>query len=200
MTTSASTARLRMTLVWYLALIAAAGLNDAPVRPPWVGAVFDATALLAVGAAILGRIWCSVFIAGRKDAELVTEGPYALCRHPLYALSLLGGAGLGLATHSLTLCGATLAILGLLFMRAAAAEDAVLAQLAGERYEAWKRTTPAFLPAFGRTRVPSSLQVYPPILWKAFVDGGAFMLLLAGVMLARALHAAGHLPTIWLLQ
>ena len=79
--------------------------------PGPVQILLDAAALLLVATAMLGRIWCSVFIAGRKDTRLVVDGPYALCRHPLYGLSLLGGAGLGLATHSATLTVATLLLL-----------------------------------------------------------------------------------------
>lgn len=48
-------------------------------------------ALLLVAAP--GRIWCSIYIVGRKDEELCTDGPYSLVRNPLYAFSLLGLVG-----------------------------------------------------------------------------------------------------------
>ena len=67
MTTSVSTPRLRLTLIWYLGLIGAAALLQPGVL---VGAVIpfvDALPLLLVAVAVLGRIWCSVHIAGRKD-------------------------------------------------------------------------------------------------------------------------------------
>ena len=44
-------------------------------------------ALAAVGAA--GRIWCSFFISGRKDGQLVSEGPYSISRNPLYVFSCI---------------------------------------------------------------------------------------------------------------
>lgn len=195
MTTSVSTPRLRVTLLWYLALVCLAALTrPASLPAPMAGAV-DALALLLVAFASLGRIWCSVFIAGRKDVELVNTGPYALCRHPLYTLSMVGGAGLGLATHSLLLTAATLLVLGTLFTRAAAAEDRFLAARFEQRFESYRASTPRFWPARWREPRPETLTVRPAILWKAFVDAGAFMLLFALVMVARRIGDSGLLAT-----
>jgi protein-S-isoprenylcysteine O-methyltransferase Ste14 len=194
MTTSASTPRLRLTLLWYLVLVVATALARPPSLPPVIAAALDALALLAVGAAVLGRIWCSVFIAGRKDAELVVTGPYSACRHPLYLLSVLGGIGLGLATHSATLTAATVLLLCLLFGRAAGAEDAFLAARHPQQFAQYAATTPRFWPRFDRYRVPAAVEVRPPVLWKAFVDAGAFLLLLALVMATRQLRGGGAWP------
>jgi hypothetical protein len=159
--------------------------------------------------ACLGRIWCSVFIAGRKDIELVTVGPYALCRHPLYTLSMVGALGLGLASHSLVLTSATLLVLGALLLRAAAAEDRFLAARFDERFDAYRASTPGFWPRRWprHWRPPSSTQVpvRPDILWKAFVDAWAFFLLFAAVKIAGLYAMVGFdgmslavaLPLIW---
>lgn len=202
MTTSASTPRLRLTLFWYLAMVLVTAVNRPTDWGPWGEALLGAGALLLVAAAVLGRIWCSVFIAGRKDAELVVAGPYALCRHPLYSLSLLGALGLGFASRSATLTLATLLLLGWLVRRAAIAEEAFLAARHGAAFAAYLAGTPRFLPldwlrlgSRGRARaLPASLEVKPPVLWKAFVDAGAFMLLWALVEAARALQSNGALP------
>jgi len=53
------------------------------------GQALQLAGLLCVACAALGRIWSSIFIAGYKDARLVRRGPYAMLRHPLYALSSL---------------------------------------------------------------------------------------------------------------
>lgn len=70
-------------------------------------------ALAAVGAA--GRIWCSFFISGRKDGQLVTEGPYSISRNPLYVFSGIGLVGVGLSTETLTYPLLFLLIFGLYY-------------------------------------------------------------------------------------
>ncbi len=197
MTTSASTPRLRLTLLWYLGLIVTAALT----RPlAWSGApavLIDAAAVLLVGVAVLGRLWCSIYIAGRKDEQLVTDGPYSSCRHPLYTLSLVGGAGLGLATHSLVLTLGTVLLLGLLLVRAAAAEDALLEARHGAAFRAYAAATRRFWPRLEWPALPGHLSIRPPVLWKAFVDAGSFVLLYALVVAARQLQALHGLPSVF---
>lgn len=100
-----------------------------------------------------GRIWASLYIAGRKEEELVTQGPYSIVRNPLYLFSLLGFMGVGLAFESVALA----AIMGLIFAvghwPCIREEEARLARLFGEAYHEYRRQVPAFLP---RLRVPAS--------------------------------------------
>lgn len=195
--TAASTRRLQQTSSGYLLLLLLTLLSQ---PSPWAGRNvmgFTLLGLLCTAAACLGRIWCSVFIAGRKDQQLVTQGPYALCRHPLYALSLLGGAGIALATASLSLGLALLIGLWGLLQAAAVAEERHLAAQFAEDYPIYRAQTPRFWPSAWRLSgqspaaeraapaLPQALTVHPPILWKAFVDAGAFFLLFTSVVLAR---------------
>lgn len=53
-----------------------------------------------VGIGVMGRIWCSLYISGFKNAKLVIDGPYSLCRNPLYLFSYLGGVGIMLITET----------------------------------------------------------------------------------------------------
>lgn len=204
MTTSASTPRLRVTLLWYLCLLLLTAVTRSAPLPVLLRGALDLLALLSITAACLGRIWCSVFIAGRKDAELVTNGPYALCRHPLYTLSLLGGVGLGLATHSLTLAAATLLVQGVLFSRAAREEERFMTARFDVRYERYREQTPQFWPRRWPTRgwrsfVPETLEIRPLILWKSFVDAGSFVLLYALVNAAVLWRDFAGLPKIFVL-
>lgn len=196
MTRSASTPRLRLTLAYFVVLFAAAAL-----AAPWwpANSAVRIAALLLVALACLGRIWCSVFIAGRKDAAIVSDGPYAVSRHPLYSLSFVGGLGLALATGSITLVALTAIVLAALFGSAARREERWLGEHHPEAWARYAATTRRWRPDFSQWTLPSSTLVYPAILWKAFVDAGAFFLLYAFLLAAIALREAGALPTLAIL-
>ena len=200
MTTSASTPRLRLTLAFYLALWATTAFAGPGPGAGYGAALLSPLAWLIVGAASLGRIWCSVFVAGRKDAVLVTQGPYALCRHPLYSLSIVAAAGLGLATRSLVLAVTAVVVVSLLVARAARAEERLLLSLHGQAYADYMASTPRFRPrlaALEAARPPERLEIQPRVLWKAFLDAGSILLLLALIDAARLARESGITP-IWL--
>jgi protein-S-isoprenylcysteine O-methyltransferase Ste14 len=183
-------------MAYYLALVVVTAVTAPRSYAPAVALALALAAFLLVSLAALGRIWCSVFIAGRKDSELVTSGPYALCRHPLYALSLLGGLGLGLATGSITLASVTLVVLAVMFSLAASAEERVLAERYGSKFSDYAALVPRWWPRLRNWHVPAEMRVYPDILWKAFVDAGSFLLLYALIMAAHALRASGVIPAV----
>ena len=62
----------------------------------------EVLAFLTLMVAALGRVWTSAYISGKKNHELVVDGPYSLTRNPLYFFSLLGYLGAGLAFEKLT--------------------------------------------------------------------------------------------------
>lgn len=196
MTRSASTPRLRLTLLFYLALVGAAAFcAPRAAGALWSGAT-QCAALLLVAFACLGRIWCSVFIAGRKDMGIVTEGPYAVSRHPLYSLSFVGGLGLALTTGSVTLVALTAIVLAALFSGAARREERWLGTHHREAWARYAQATPRWWPDWSRWSLPPATVVHPAILWKAFVDAGAFFLLYALLLAAVWLREAAVLPTL----
>ena len=195
---STSTTRLRATYLYYAGLVIAAafvGPTGASASAVVAIQVFKALALMLVVVACLGRIWCSVFIAGSKDARIVTEGPYSLCRHPLYAFSFLGGVGLGAATGSLVLTAITALVLAALVSSAARSEERRLFVLHGEPYQRYVNSTPRWWPQWHAQRIPPTLEIQPRVFWKAFLDAGAFVLLFLLIDTARTLRETGTLPT-----
>ena len=195
-TRSSTTSRLRITYFYYALLVVLAAMTGrpAPLTPPLEQAA-EVGAVVLVALACIGRLWCSAFVAGHKDTRLVTEGPYSVCRHPLYALSFVGGLGLGIATHSLTLTLLTALVLTVLFARAAREEERVLAALHGAAFRDYARTTPRWWPRFRDYRVPATIDVRPAIFWKAFLDAGSFILLYLVIDTVRSLREAGLWPT-----
>ena len=191
MTESASTPRLRTTFAIYIALVAATAFVGPEELPaPWYYATGIA-GFLCVTAACLGRIWCSVFIAGHKDETLVTSGPYAQCRHPLYALSIVGALGLGLTTRSVLLCAAVIVLIAALLVYAASCEEQFLADSFPDEFKAYTAATPnKWWPAFVRRDAPGHLDVLPAVYWKAFLDAASFFVLWLLVAIAAEYRLA----------
>jgi protein-S-isoprenylcysteine O-methyltransferase Ste14 len=43
--------------------------------------------LVLIIVSIFGRTWCAIYLSGRENRELVTRGPYSVCRHPMYSFA-----------------------------------------------------------------------------------------------------------------
>jgi hypothetical protein len=105
------------------------------------------TLSIGIGLALLAEAW-RIWAAGtiHKTEELTTGGPYAYVRHPLYVGSFL---------HALAYCFMSgrwesvlvvLPLFCLLYGAAAATEEQMLRKVFGERYAAYSRTVPRFIP------------------------------------------------------
>ena len=77
----------------------------------WTG-LSGTAGFLALIAAALGRLWCSIYICGFKTRRVISDGPYSVVRNPLYVFSLIGAVGLGLVTHSLVVLAVLLVLFG----------------------------------------------------------------------------------------
>jgi len=169
----------------YLALIAATAVVGPREIPAAWHYLADIAGFLCVALACLGRLWSSVFIAGHKDEQLVTTGPYALCRHPLYACSVLGALGLGLTSNSVLLCLIVVVLIAALVIYAASCEEQFLADAFPEEFKAYVAATPnKWWPRLKRAPLPEHLDVRPSVYWKAFLDAGSFFVLYVLVALA----------------
>jgi protein-S-isoprenylcysteine O-methyltransferase Ste14 len=199
MTSSISTPRLRITLAWYVTVLVLVAISERPwsLRPG--GELASVAGLLLMAGAALGRVWTSAFIAGLKDERLVTTGPYALCRHPLYALSLLGGVGVGLATHSVVILVVTVALLTWLHLRAIRIEERALGARHGAEFQRYCATVPLLIPRSLGSGRPQHVQINVEVYWKAFLDAGSFIGLYAAIAVLDALHGAHRLPTVLVL-
>jgi protein-S-isoprenylcysteine O-methyltransferase Ste14 len=184
-TESASTPRLRATFATYLALVAATTVVGPREIPAGWSYFAGIVGFLCVALACLGRIWCSLFIAGHKDEVLVTTGPFAACRHPLYSFSIVGALGLGLASKSLLLCAGVVLVIAALVIYAASCEEQFLADAFPDEFRAYVAATPnMWWPLRRKVTLPAQLDVRPAVFWKAFLDAGSFFVLYLLVALA----------------
>jgi len=120
-------------------------LTQAPAYP--IGKpIFEAIGLLLVASGVLGRLWCALYIAGHKNSALRNDGPYSICRNPLYFFSFCGLMGITLYSE----LGLLTLILALLFlgyyMLVIRGEETRLSGLFGQPYLDYLKHVPSFWP------------------------------------------------------
>jgi protein-S-isoprenylcysteine O-methyltransferase Ste14 len=125
--------------------------------------------------AAFGRVWTSAFISGRKDNELVTDGPYSLSRNPLYFFSFLGYIGAGLAFEKLTVALAFTIVFLLSHWPTILAEEKKLRGVYGARYDEYARTVPRFFPRIAKPQLPETVTFSPAIFNRAVLDCALIM-------------------------
>jgi len=108
------------------------------------GCALAGLAMHVWGRRTLGARWASL-VAAPADGELVTRGPYAVVRHPIYLGVLLLAAGTVLAHPSVTtLCVASGLAAGM--ARKIPAEERVLRAGCGDAWRGYAATVPMLIP------------------------------------------------------
>ncbi len=134
----------------------------------------EAFGLSLIVAAIIGRMWCTLYIGGRKSAEIVQSGPYSVTRNPLYVFSSIGAMGIGAQTGSVIIAVAFGVLCYLAFSVVIRTEEKFLKQNFGKPYEAYCASVPRFFPKLSLFRDDKELIVRPDRLYRTFTDGLVF--------------------------
>lgn len=136
----------------------------------------EAIGLALIGICIIGRAWCSLYIGGRKKAEIVDRGPYSITRNPLYVFSFMGAFGMGALTGSATIAMMLLLIAVVVFAATVRREEAWLSSTFGEVYAAYVARTPRFWPDSSKWRDQDTLEVRPIFFLRTLRDGAVMAL------------------------
>lgn len=144
--------------------------------------------LVLVGLATVGRLWCSLYISGYKDSQLITTGPYSVSRNPLYFFSLLGFAGIGFATETFTLGIVLIAATLLAYPSVIRREEQVLRARFGAAFEEYCARTPWLFPDFGKFVEPDTYTVNPRLFRRTMGDVVWFIWFVGILELVEALH------------
>ncbi len=190
----------RLVVIVAIVVFAAAFLMIAPQEPG--GTTLHNTAefvgFMAILGAIMARLWCTLYIGDRKSARLVKDGPYSLCRNPLYAASILGAVGVGLQTGMYTFGLIGGALCWAIFAVVVRREEAFLEGRFGEEYRLYCARTPRFLPRPSLWRETAATYEFTSAsLWRTLRDGSVFLLAVPLTEVVEELHEIGYLPAIF---
>lgn len=189
--------RKAVLLLAIVALIAIAMVTEPGLPGKTAQTVILGAGVVALIVAIVGRAWCSLYIGGRKKAELVDRGPYSVTRNPLYVFSFIGAFGMGAQTGSLSLAAAFVAVALVVFAATVKREEAWLLSAFGEQFDRYREGTPRFLPRWSSWRDDSELTIRPKYFLTTLRDGSV-MLLSAPLFWAIAgFHSSNMLPTVF---
>lgn len=158
---------------------------------PEVSAVLGLAGTLCIVAAVLGRFWAILYIGGRKSRAVMRDGPYSICRHPLYLFSTLGALGFGLLLHSLVLAALFGASAALVLSLTARREERYLIAEFGPAYRAYRAEVPMLWPAPHLYRGAPEILVRMDVLRRNLADALVFLAALPVAEGMNLIHAQG---------
>ena len=155
---------------------------SAPWAPQggWPDVVLDFLAWLMLAAGVFVRLWATLYIGGHKSTELVSGGPYALCRHPLYVASLLIILALTLFLQSITLLAGAVLIALVYAIVIIPSEEQHVRDCFGTAYHDYCRHTPRFFPRWRSFERPGLQEVKVAAFLREFGRTFGFIALGAG--------------------
>lgn len=187
--------RIAISKVFFLGIISVA-LFTSPLLPTEQGFRL-ATLLIASGfviIAVLGRLWCSLYLCGYKTSTLIDVGPFSIVRNPLYLFSFMGATGIGIATTSIVITLLLIAFFIVIYPSVIANEEKRLATALGHQYQAYQECTPRLIPDFKLYKGVDQYTVNMRQVHSAFMDVVWFFVALGCALLVPILNDAQILP------
>ncbi|MDI6686891.1 MAG: isoprenylcysteine carboxylmethyltransferase family protein [Desulfobacterales bacterium] len=166
-------------------------------KAPFVPMILFLLGAVMIGIASLGRLWCSVYIAGYKTDYLVTQGPYSMCRNPLYFFSFIGALGVGFASESFLIPLIILIAFAIYYPPVIKSEEAELAKLHKNEFEVYFKKVPKFFPKISCLTEPEEY-IIKPVIFKKHMFSALWFIWLMGILeIIEGLHELNVLPTIF---
>lgn len=188
-------------LVLAVAIIAmfAALLFGQSAFPPdsTIHEVLEMAGILMIFLGIVGRLWCTLYIGGRKSDEVVTGGPYSMTRNPLYVFSTLAAAGVGAQMGSIVAMVGFAALCAGAFHIVILREERFLQTVFGAEYRAYLARVPRFFPDFSLYKEGDTGRFKPRLLLNTLLDGLVFLVALPVFELIDHAQVTGTLPVLF---
>jgi protein-S-isoprenylcysteine O-methyltransferase Ste14 len=156
----------------------------------WVGYL-----LLMAGLGL--RLWSILYVGQRKSHELITTGPYSLCRNPLYAGTVLLTIGAALSFENFAMCLFALAAVIPIHIAVVLAEEKHLRDLFGQEYVSYARLTPRFWFRVSAYKSAMEISISVKVLRRAVIDAIGVLLIPPLADMVDVLQDHGVLPVLW---
>lgn len=179
--------------------IAALVWTDAP-KPLWSAMLMESAGFLCMVVGTLGRLWCTLHIAGHKNTSLQTGGPYSVTRNPLYFFSFLAVVGITLYSLKGMLALTVAATFMIYYYFVIHSEEKRLSGLFGQTYKDYCRSVPRFWPRWGGYAQPDMVSVEPRLVMRAGGDVVWFYVMIVLIDAVQRLQEAGVVPVVFTWQ
>ncbi len=137
-------ATLRLTFVVMLPLIVFTHSGWSDIH--WLYEISELLGTVLVFIGVFGRFWSILYIGGRKNRQVMDDGPYSMCRHPLYLFSTIAVVGFGLLLGSLVMTALIGGLTFLILRRTAIREERYLRSVFGAAYDDYAARVPRIIP------------------------------------------------------
>ena len=168
-----------------------------PNREAWTHSIFDVLGIFCLVICLVGRVWSSMYIAGRKNADLVQTGPYSAVRNPLYGVSFIGLCGIGLLSEMLTVLFVSAAVFGIYYRSVVQREERLLAYYFPIDFANYSARVPRWIPKLGKGRDTSMLEINPRQVFNHLKDSSLFFLSFLFFEMLDLLRAVGFIKPLF---
>lgn len=148
---------------------------------------------LVIGA-VLGRFWAILYIGAMKNRTVMEDGPYSICRHPLYFFSTMGVVGFGLMLGSFLIAGLLGGAAFLILSATAKREEAFLRGEFGPAYDAYAARVPMIWPKPSLFQAPPTVTSSIRALRANFADALVFLAFIPLAEIMEGVKEATILP------
>jgi protein-S-isoprenylcysteine O-methyltransferase Ste14 len=141
------------------------------------------------------RFWASLYIGSRKASAVIQEGPYSICRHPLYFGSFLLALSAGFIMQSVVLIGAILLVSLVYFGITLPREEAALIGVFGQGYRDYQSKVAQLIPNPSTFRTSDVIEVHLAGMQAEVKRAMRWVLIPGGCYLLLHLRAQAWWPT-----
>lgn len=145
---------------------------------------------------IVGRLWSTLYIGGKKAAAIIDSGPYSMTRNPLYLFSAVAAAGVGAQSGSVLTAVIFFALCAAAFHVVTLREERFLTAQFGQPYVDYLARVPRFFPKLSLYREGSVEGFQSKRLLNTLLDGLLFLLAMPLFEWIDHAQMAGTLPVL----